>query len=43
MTVVSLPNSLLADCDLSKGDRVVLEPTEDGFRAQAVEWEVRDS
>lgn len=43
MTVVSLPDSLLGDCDLSKGDRVVLEPTEDGFRARAVEWEVRES
>lgn len=40
MTVVSLPNDLLADVGLEKGDRVVLEPTDNGFLAKKVQWTV---
>jgi len=43
MTVVSLPDTLLEEVDLELGDRVVLEPTDDGFTAKAVTWEVRDA
>jgi antitoxin component of MazEF toxin-antitoxin module len=43
MTVVSLPNGLLDDIGLEKGDRVVLEPYGSGFRAYPVTWEVTDS
>lgn len=38
MTVVSLPTDLLDEVGLSKGDRVVLTPTETGFKAEKVEW-----
>jgi len=41
MTVVSLPTSLLEDVGLEKGDRVVLTPEANGFRAERVEWEVQ--
>lgn len=40
MTVVSLPNSLLNEVGLEKGDRVVLEPTDEGFEAKKVSWVV---
>lgn len=40
MTVVSLPTDLLDEVGLEKGDRVVLEPLEDGFRARKAEWNV---
>ena len=42
MVVVSLPTSLLDEVGLQKGDRVVLSPTDNGFKAQRVEWEVSD-
>jgi len=38
--VVSLPQSLLDACDLEQGDRLVLTPTETGFEAEEVEWQV---
>jgi antitoxin component of MazEF toxin-antitoxin module len=40
MTVVSLPTDLLDEVGLQKGDRVVLTPETNGFRAERVEWEV---
>jgi len=40
MTVVSLPSDLLDEAGLQKGDRLVLEATETGFRAEKVEWQV---
>jgi len=40
MTVVSIPTDLLDEVGLEKGDRVVLEPTEDGFRARQVTYSV---
>jgi antitoxin component of MazEF toxin-antitoxin module len=40
MIVVSLPTDLLAEVGLEKGDRVVLTPTETGFKAERVTWEV---
>lgn len=40
MVVVSLPTSLLDEVGLQKGDRVVLSPTDNGFKAKRVEWEV---
>ena len=40
MTVVSLPTDLLDEVGLEKGDRVVLSPAPNGFRAKRVEWEV---
>jgi antitoxin component of MazEF toxin-antitoxin module len=40
MTVVSLPTSLLEEVGLEKGDRVVLEPRDQGFLAQKVTWQV---
>ena len=42
MVVVSIPTSLLDEVGLQKGDRVVLSPTDNGFEAQRVEWEVSD-
>jgi len=38
MTVVSIPTELLEEVGLEKGDRVVLSPEADGFRAREVEW-----
>jgi len=43
MTVVSLPDDLLDEIGLEKGDRVVLRPDGNGFRAEPVEWEVKDA
>jgi len=43
MTVVSLPSDLLEAAGIEKGDRVVLEPTDTGFKASVVSWEVRDA
>lgn len=40
MTVVSLPEAFLSEVGLERGDRVVLEAEENGFRATKVEWEV---
>jgi len=38
-----LPDDLLAEIGLEKGDRVVLRPDGNGFRAEPVEWEVKDA
>jgi len=43
MTVVSLPDSLLEETGIEKGDRLVLEPTDTGFTASIVSWTVRDA
>jgi len=40
MLVVSLPTDFLEEVGLEKGDRVVLSPAPNGFRAERVEWEV---
>lgn len=40
MTVVSIPDEFLDDVGLEMGDRVVLQPTDEGFEAVPVEWEV---
>ena len=40
MTYVSIPDSFRTAIGLDPGDRVVLEETDDGFRARRVEWEV---
>lgn len=37
---VTLPNDKVSEWNINKGERYVLEPTEDGFRAREVEWEV---
>jgi len=42
MTVVSLPTDLLQETGLEKGDRVVLTPTETGFKAEQVTYRVVD-
>jgi len=38
MTVVSIPSGFLDEVGLEKGDRLVLEATENGFEASKVEW-----
>jgi antitoxin component of MazEF toxin-antitoxin module len=40
MTVVSIPSDFLDQVGLEKGDRVVLEPIDQGFKAKKVTWEV---
>lgn len=40
MIVVSLPKDDFGDYPIEVGDQVTLEPTDDGFEAQKVEWQV---
>jgi len=43
LIVVSLPRADLDNYPVELGDRVVLEPTETGFVAEKVEWQVSNA